>query len=397
MRGYRRSDGRLGIRNVTAVVYLVECARHVANQITQQFDHDSDVHLVGFPGCFRNDYAQKLLEAICTHPNVGAVLICSLGCEGFDRVALQNRIEETNRPVKTIVIQDVGGTGAAIEAGQEWVRDALADLANIETEPMSFGDLVIGTICGGSDGTSGITANPAVGVAFDELVDRGARVIFEETGELMGCDALLEARAADQDVKDNIKAALDKAARHYADLGQPSFAPGNADGGLTTIEEKSYGAYAKSGSRPIVGLLKPGIVVDRAGVYLLDVVPDGPTRWGFANINDNAEVAELIACGAHLILFTTGRGSVVGSAVSPVIKICANPETYERMPLDMDINGGAVLRGDATVEQVGHQILELIGRLGEGERSVSEQLGHREFIMTYKSFDPVGPSCHPVG
>lgn len=151
------------------------------------------------------------------------------------------------------MILGVGRTKPAIDAGRAWVRKALDQTAHHETVPMSYDDLVVGTICGGSDSTSGMTANPAVGLAFDALVDRGATAIFEETGELMGCEPLLEARAANDGVKQAISNAMDKAAQHYADLGQPSFAPGNAEGGLTTIEEKSLGAYAKSGSRPIAG------------------------------------------------------------------------------------------------------------------------------------------------
>ena len=127
-------------------------------------------------------------------------------------------------------------------------------------------------------------------------------------------------------------------------MGYGSFAPGNAEGGLTTLEEKSMGAYSKSGSSPISGLIKPGDVPPRGGLYLLDVVPDGEPRFGFPNISDNAEIVELIACGSHLILFTTGRGSVVGSAISPVIKVCANPDTYERMADDMDVNAGRILQ-----------------------------------------------------
>ena len=396
MRGYRRTDGRMGVRNVVAVVYLVECARHVAERMIRPFE-DDDVHLIGFSGCYRNDYAHDMLQRICTHPNVGAVLLCSLGCEGFDRDRLAAAVETTGRPVATVVIQGVGGTEAAIDAGRAWLAGAVREIGGEPTVPMAFDDLIIGTICGGSDSTSGMTANPAVGVAFDHLVDRGARTIFEETGELMGCEPLLEQRAADEAVRAEINHAMDKAAKHYEDLGQPSFAPGNADGGLTTIEEKSYGAYAKSGTRPIVGVLRPGQLAERPGVYLLDVVPDGPTRWGFANINDNAEAAELIACGAHMILFTTGRGSVVGSAISPIVKICANPETYHRMAGDMDINAGAVLTGEATVDEVGAEIIDVVRRVATGEPTASERLGHREFIMTYKSFDPVGPACHPGG
>lgn len=130
---------------------------------------------------------------------------------------------------------------------------------------------------------------------------------------------------------------------------------------------------------------------------MLDVVPDGEVRFGFPNINDNAEIAELMACGAHVNLFVTGRGSVVGSAISPVIKICANPETYDRMADDMDVNAGRTLRSEASIDEVGHEIRDLVVSLGEGARTRSEELGHQEFILTYKRFERLGPSCLPGG
>ena len=261
---------------------------------------------------------------------------------------------------------------------------------------MRVDELVVGTICGGSDATSGLTANPAMGVAFDLLVAEGAKTIFEETGELIGMEHLMAARAANPALGEALKRTVAKAAEYYATLGYASFAPGNADGGLTTIEEKSLGAYAKSGQSKIDGIIKPGIEPPRKGLYLLDVVPDGEVRFGFPNINDNAEIAELIACGAQVILFSTGRGSVVGSAIAPVIKVCANPDTYKRMADDMDVDAGRILEGRATLPEVGREIYDLIRRVGSGERTRSESLGHQEFILTYKSFEPLGPACLPA-
>lgn len=155
------------------------------------------------------------------------------------------------------------------------------------------------------------------------------------------------------------------------------------------------GAYAKSGASRISGLLKPGDIPPRGGLYLLDVVPDGEVRFGFPNINDNAEIAELIACGSHVILFSTGRGSVVGSAISPVIKVCANPETYRRMSEDMDVDAGKILEGRASLDEIGHEILDLSLAVARGVQTKSEELGHQEFVLTYKSFEPIGPSCLP--
>jgi altronate hydrolase len=143
-------------------------------------------------------------------------------------------------------------------------------------------------------------------------------------------------------------------------------------------------------------VVKPGDIPAHPGCYLLDVIPDGEVRWGFPNINDNAEAAELMACGAHLILFTTGRGSVVGSAIAPIIKVCANPETYDRMAEDMDVNAGRVIRGQGTLAEVGDEIIALVREVANGRQTASEQMGHQEFVLTYKSFEPVGPSCLPL-
>jgi altronate hydrolase len=392
--GYPRSDGRKGIRNVVAVAYLVECAHHVASRIAAGME--DDVHVIGFGGCYPNDYAAMMLERLTTHPNVGAVLLVSLGCEGFDRAELARAIAATDRPVETLVIQQTGGTRATIEAGRFWVEQTRAQLARAERVPMGLDELVVGTICGGSDSTSGITANPAVGRAFDKLVDAGAVTIFEETGELIGCEHDMAQRAITPELGQELIAAVDKAERYYRTLGHGSFAAGNAEGGLTTIEEKSLGAYAKSGTGPIHGVIKPGDIPQHSGLYLLDVIPDGEVRFGFPNINDNAEAAELMACGAHMILFTTGRGSVVGSAISPIIKVCANPETYARMAEDMDVNAGRILRRDASIEEVSEEIFQLAQRVAAGEPSASEAMGHQEFVLTYKTFEPIGPACLPL-
>ncbi len=395
LQGYLRADGRKGVRNVLVVAYLVECAHHVAREIAAPF-REQGVHLIGFPGCYPNAYSLAMMEKLCTHPNVGAALLVSLGCEGFDKRKLAHTIEASGRPVQTTGIQDAGGTKRTIAAGRDWIERTLPDIARQQPVPMGIDELTVGTICGGSDATSGLTANPAMGVAFDLLIADGAKTIFEETGELIGMEHLMAARAANPALGEELKRSVAKAATYYATLGYASFAPGNADGGLTTIEEKSLGAYAKSGQSTIDGIVKPGIAPPRKGLYLLDVVPDGEVRFGFPNINDNAEIAELIACGSQVILFSTGRGSVVGSAIAPVIKVCANPDTWKRMEDDMDVDAGRILEGRATLPEVGREIYDLVQRVGNGEPTKSEGLGHQEFILTYKSFEPLGPACLPV-
>jgi altronate hydrolase len=395
LQGFLRSDGRKGIRNRIVVAYLVECAHHVAREIVDCFK-GQPVHLIGFGGCYPNAYADRMMTKLCTHPNVGGALLLSLGCESFNRHRLAEEIAKTGRPVSTVVIQQTGGTRKSIGGGAAWVEQALKQIADVPRAPLGIDELVVGTVCGGSDATSGISANPAVGRAFDMLVKQGASTIFEETGEMIGLEDVMSARAVTPELGHELKASVEKAAYYYKQMGHASFAPGNAEGGLTTIEEKSIGAYCKSGDSPISGLIKPGDVPRNGGLYLLDVVPDGEPKFGFPNINDNAEIAELIACGSHVILFTTGRGSVVGSAISPVIKICANPETYERMSDDMDVNAGKILRLEASVDEVGEEIYKKVLEVASGTQSCSESLGHQEFVLTYKSFEPIGPACLPM-
>ena len=393
--GWLRPDGRKGIRDVVIVAYLVECAHHVARRVVD-LAGDTDVHLVGFPGCYPNAYARRMMMALATHPNVGGVVLVSLGCESFDREGLAAHAIAHGRPTETVVIQTSGGTRGAVEAGLAAVRRVRREMQVRERRvPIDWCDLVVGTICGGSDGTSGITANPAVGLAFDQMIDLGATTMFEETGEMIGCEGPMAARAARPGIADAIEAAVAKAARYYTVMGFGSFAPGNAEGGLSSQEEKSAGAYAKSGNRQIVGVIKPGEPTTAPGLYLMDVVPDGEPRFGFPNIADTAEIVEMIASGCHLTLFTTGRGSVVGSAIAPVIKVCANPDTYRQLGDDMDIDAGRVLEGRASLGEVRDEIVGLIARVAAGEETRSEALGHREFLLTYKSFEPSGPACLP--
>ena len=386
MKGYLRKDGRKGIRNIVVVSYLVECAHHVASRIAQHYQEEGQVHLIGFSGCAPNDYAERMMQQLCTHPNVGAVLLVSLGCENFQRQRLLQNIKQSGRKGQLIVIQEEGGTRASIEKGIAIVGTMLHQIADTPQVEVTWGDLMVGTVCGGSDGYSGITANPSVGAAFDWLVDHGATCIFEEPGELIGCETLLRDRAATPELGQRLYNCIVKADKYYKQMGHDSFSAGNATGGLTTIEEKSLGSYCKSGSRQIQGLTYPGIRPDTPGLWMMDVVPDGEARWGFPNINDNAEIMEMAACGCQMVLYTTGCGSVAGSAIAPVIKVCSNPVTYQHMTDDMDINAGAIVTEGLTFEDIRQQLLTLIQHTASGQLTKSETLGHREYSLGYKSF-----------
>jgi altronate dehydratase large subunit len=396
MRGYLRKNGEKGIRNVLLVVYTVECSHHVAREIALACK-DQDVHVIGFGGCAPNAYANNMLKALCTHANVGAALFVSLGCENLDIAGITQAVKASGRPVKTLVIQSTGGTLKTIAKGIEWVEAAYATIQAVPRVALQLHELIVGTICGGSDATSGISANPAIGKALDRLVAQGATAIFEETGELIGCEYIMADRAANKALAGQLVQTVAKANHYYKQMGHDSFSAGNATGGLSTIEEKSMGAYCKSGDSVISGIIKPTQRPQQAGLYLLDVVPDGDPIFGFPNINDNAEIAELISCGAHVILFSTGRGSVVGSAISPVIKVCANPQTYQKLADDMDVNAGKIITGEASLEELGADIVDYIARIANGMPSRSEALRHREFVLTYKRFDMRQPGCFPAG
>lgn len=383
--GYLRKDGRVGIRNRITVIYLVECAHHVARQIAEGFG--ADVEYLGFAGCYPSDYAHRLVRGLATHPNVGGVVLVSLGCECFDRVRLAAEIEASGRPCATVVIQENRGTTGSVTEGRRLVGEMREQIANAPRKAMTLADLVIGTVCGGSDGTSGITGNPAVGRAFDTLLAHGATCLFEESGELIGCESHMMERAATPAARDAIESAMRKASQYYSTMGLGSFSDGNAVGGLTTQEEKSLGAYAKSGASPIAGVLLPTEHPAQAGLYLMDVVPDGEPRFGYPNICDTAEIIELIATGCHLVVFTTGRGSVIGSAIAPVIKVCNNPETYRNMADDMDVDAGRIIDGGATLDEVADEIVTRIVEVAAGQPSCGERLGHVEYALTYKRFD----------
>ena len=395
MRGFARADGRKGIRNAVLVAYLVECAHHVARAIAAPYQTDG-AQLVGFPGCYPSDYADRVMTDVATHPNVGAVLLVSLGCEEFQRARLKAAVAASGRPVELLTIQSCGGTAATVARGRAWVDGQLSALAAAPTVPLTLADLVVGTKCGGSDGLSGVTINPAIGHATDLLVDAGATVMFEETCELIGCEAHMAGRAATPALAEALRGAVRKADAYHRDLGHGSFGGGNIKYGLSTLEEKSLGAYAKSGTRPIRGLLKPGVRPPAPGLYLMDTVNDGPVRYGIPNINDTQTITEMVASGCHLILFSTGAGSVVGQAVAPVIKGVSNSRVFARMEGDMDVNAGTIADGVETVEDVGRRLVAAIVAAAAGAPTKSEALGHQEFVLTYKTYEPLGPGCLPV-
>jgi altronate hydrolase len=384
--GYLRDDGRKGIRNLILVLYTVECASFVAHAVAEG---ESDVHVVGFPGCYDNAYAIRLMLALATHPNVGACLAIGLGCEYTQPARLAEVAAKSGRPSDSFFIQEHGGTRSGIAKGKEALKSLRAQMeAKTVRVPMSWPDLIVGAECGGSDGTSGLAGNPVVGRFYDLLIDRGGSAVFEEIVEMIGLRDVLHSRAATPEVARQLDHAYDKAERYCKAVRQYSVSPGNFAGGLTTIEEKSMGAFAKSGSRPIQGVIEVSQQVPHPGLWLLDSVPDDHfMQFGYTNPNDTEGIMDLISTGAHIVMFVTGRGSVIGSPVAPLIKVTGNSRTFERMNEDMDFNAGTILSGERTLDEAAMDLMRLAGDIASGELSKPEALGHREYFVMYKHQD----------
>jgi len=381
--GWLRPDGRKGIRNLVLVIYTVECAQFVAHAIAHG---EEDVHVIGFPGCYDNAYAIRLMLALARHPNVGAVLSVGLGCEYTQPGKIADVVRASARPAESFFIQEAGGTSSSIAKGKEIVATLRKRIrAEAVCMPMTLADLTIGCECGGSDGTSGLAGNPVVGRFFDRLVDAGGTAIFEEIVEMIGLKPLLLERAASDESRVALASAYDKAVAYCHAVRQFSASPGNFAGGLTTIEEKSMGAFCKSGSQPIQGVIKVAQQPPHPGLWLMDSVPDAHfMQFGYTNPNDSEGIMDLISGGAQIVLFVTGRGSVIGSPVAPLIKITGNSQTYQRMSEDMDFDASPMLAEGESLNDAAGRLLELVFSVASGQPSKPEALGHREYFLMYK-------------
>lgn len=385
--GYQRKDGRLGIRNRVLVIYTVKCAEFVAQKIVERADH-LDVELIGFPGCTDNQYAVNMLISMIRHPNIGAVLAVGLGCEYIQPEWLADIATKEGKLSHWMFIQKEGGTQSTIEKGLDWVEWALKQLQDTPRAEMRLKDLVIGAECGGSDYTSGLAGNAVVGRFYDKLVDLGGTAIFEEIVEAIGLRDMLVNRGETEEVRQQLSYTYDKMLDYCKSVRQYSISPGNFAGGLTTIEEKSMGALVKSGSRSIQGVTKVAVPPTKPGLWLLDSTPDPYwMQFGITNPNDNEGLMDLISCGAHIVFLVTGRGSVVGSAVSPCIKITGNHATFERMSEDMEFDASPILTGEKSRDAMAEALAVHVAEIASGVLSKSEAMGHKEFYIPYKYQD----------
>ena len=359
--GYIRPDGKVGARNFVAVIPSVTCANDVALAICRQVQ--GTVTYLHHQGCCQLppdlERVTDTLISIGCSPNTASVLIVSLGCEGTDHERMVKEISATGKRVEIIHIQELGGVSKAIMAGTNIARRLVIEASGMQRSPIK---------CGASDTTSGMASNCVIGYVADRLVGLGATVVFGETTEFIGGEHLLARRAVSKEVGDQIYTIVNKMEARAKSLGcdmrkgQPT--PGNIAGGLSSIEEKSLGAIVKSGTKPIQGVLDyPERVTNQKGLWIKDTPGREPEI-----------LTGMAATGAQFMMFSTGRGAPQGFPSMPVIKICGNPNTYERMEDDMDLNAGLIITGEKTIEQVGEEAFDKMIRTLNGEMTKNEAI-----------------------
>lgn len=374
--GYRRSDGRVGVRNHVLILSTVVCANEVANRIKRRIPSVvAGVHPFGC-AMLGVDLEQfrRTLAGIAKHPNVGAVVVVGLGCEQIDAPWLANEITKGGKLAEALVIQDCGGTQGAVKRGVRAVREMQKVLARERRVASPVSELIIATECGGSDFSSGLAANPAIGFVSNRLIELGGAVILSETAEIIGAEHLLVARAINKGVArgiDKIVGRVEENARRAgADIRGANPSPGNIRGGITTIEEKSLGCIYKGGMKTVQGVVEYAESIGGKGLWIMDT----PGQ-------DVDSVTGMVAGGAQIVVFSTGLGTPTGCLIAPVIKITGNPETVRTFKAHIDIDAGVILRGRDTIEGIGERIFRLLVEVASGRRTNAERLGHCELAI----------------
>lgn len=368
--GYLRPDGKVGSRNYVGVIPSVTCANDVAQAICRQVQ--GTVTFLHHQGCCQMppdlERVTDTLISLGHSPNLAAILIVSLGCEGTDHERMYDELCRTGKHVEIIHIQELGGVSKAIQAGTDIARRMVIEVSALQRQPVDISNVIMSIKCGASDTTSGMASNCVIGYVADKLVDLGATVIFGETTEFLGGEHLLARRAVSKEVGDKILeivTAMENRAKSIGcDMrkGQPT--PGNIAGGLSSIEEKSLGAIVKSGTRPIQGVMDyTEHVTNHKGLWIKDTPGREPEI-----------LTGMAVTGAQFMMFSTGRGAPQGFPSMPVIKICGNPNTYRRMEEDMDVNAGLIITGEKSIEQVGEEAFAKMLRVLSGEMTKNEAI-----------------------
>lgn len=375
--GYKRPDGRIGIRNHVLILPASVCASDTTRIISQQVG--GTVTFNNQNGCSQvpsdQQFTMDVMAGFAANPNIYGTVVVSLGCENCQMDLVVKAIKErTNKPIKQVIIQEAGGTIKAVEQAVRYAKEMVQEASMVQREKFDISHLIVGTNCGGSDPTSGLASNPVVGELSDRLVDLGSTSILSETTEFIGAEHILAKRAKNEEVRQRIFDIVNRYEKALQLVGEevregnPS--PGNKAGGLTTLEEKSLGCIHKGGHRVINAVYDYAKQIDEKGLVIMDTPG-----------NDFSSVAGMVAGGCQVVVFTTGRGNVMGNPIVPVIKITGNKITYANMEDNMDFNASPLIYGEKTVEKLGEELLNKTIETVNGKQTKSEVLGYMEIAI----------------
>lgn len=378
--GYKRENGQVGVRNYIGIIPSVFCADTVAKRIAEQVE--GAVYLHHPVGCSQVgedlEITAKTLIAMGNNPNLAAVLVVGLGCERFTPDEFVRGLAKSQKPVEKVVIQDEGDSLKAIEKGVRIAKKWALDFSMQERVPCDIKDLIIGVKCGGTDATSGIAANPAVGVMSDLIIDNGGTILFSEVTELIGAEHILAARAINNEVANDITTTIVRMEDKLREIGTKKefshrgalISTGNFDGGVSSVVEKALGGIYKSGSRPIQGVVgyseKPETL---GGIYLMD-----------SPGHDGEVVTSFVGGSAQIVVFTTGRGTPTGFPFVPVVKVTGNSFTFDKMNENIDINAGTIISEGESLESKGKEIFDFVLDVASGRKCKAEILKHDELF-----------------
>lgn len=376
--GYKRPDGRVGVRNKVLILPASVCASDTTRIVAQQVN--DAVTFNNQNGCSQVAPDQQLtmdvMAGYAANPNIYGTVVISLGCENCQMDLVVDAIQSrTNKPLKQVIIQEVGGTLKAIDLAVRYAREMVEEASLLQREPFPMSELIIGTECGGSDPTSGLAANPLIGRLSDLIVAEGGTAILSETTEFIGAEHILAKRAATPEVHDQVLEIVHRYERALQLVGEEVRAgnpsPGNKAGGLTTLEEKSLGCIHKGGHTPVNAVYDYAKQIkSKSGLVIMDTPG-----------NDPSSVAAMVAGGAQVVVFSTGRGTPTGNPIAPVIKITGNRLTYQKMMDNIDVDASPIIYDGKTPENLGDELLELVRQVASGKQPKAEALGFTEMAI----------------
>ncbi len=376
-KGFRRPDGKAGIRNKILILPCSMCASDVARIVAQRVETAVSFH--NQTGCAQvppdMEYTMNMMVGFAANPNVFGTVVIGLGCETCQASMVTEKIASlTNKPIVTLEIQKCGGTLKTTEEAVRIARQMAVDASMLQKEDIPISELIVATECGGSDPTSGLASNPAIGYMCDLFVENGATAVLSETTEFVGAEHILAARAVNEQVRERIYTIVRRYEKHFTDIGvnvrEGNPTPGNKEGGLTTLEEKSLGCIHKGGSKVIQEVYDYAMPITKKGLVIMDTPG-----------NDLASLAGMAAGGCQVAVFSTGRGTPTGNPIMPVIKVTANRETIAKMQDDIDVDVSGIIHDGESVEVKGRELFDLVVQTANGRLSKAEAFGYNEIAV----------------